>query len=98
MSSKARTLLLPYGAAVAFTALAVLLRSLLDSVLGDHLPLATLYGAVAFAVWLGGYRPALLAVCLGYLACDYLFIGPRGVLGFHDAHNLVGLLLCASWA
>jgi hypothetical protein len=45
---------LRYGGAVVFTALAVLVRSLLDPVLGDSLPLATLYGAVAFAAWLGG--------------------------------------------
>jgi hypothetical protein len=70
MTSKTRTILLPYGGAVIATALAVLVRSLLDPVVGDYLPLATLYGAVAFAVWLGGYRTALLSVVLGYFACD----------------------------
>ena len=37
-------------------ATAVLLRWLLDPVMGDALPLVTLFGAVAAAVWLGGYR------------------------------------------
>src|SRR5438552_1814920 len=82
-----------YLVAVAATAAMVLLRWLLDPVVGDFLPLATLYGAVAFAVWVGGYRPALLATLLGYLACDYLFLQPRGTLGFHDLHDLVGLIL-----
>src|SRR6516165_9874509 len=76
MRRPTRTILLPYGGAVVFTALAVLLRWLLDPWLGDSLPLATLYGAVAFAAWLGGYRPALLAVIPGYLSCAYLFIEP----------------------
>src|SRR6516162_5772579 len=64
MNSMARTLLLPYGGAVIFTAL---------------------------AVWLGGYRPALLAVILGYLACDWLFAQPRGAFALDSARNLLGL-------
>ncbi|HJT31452.1 MAG TPA: PAS domain-containing protein [Pirellulales bacterium] len=82
-----------YFAAVAATAVAVFFRWLLDPVAGDFLPLATLYGAVAFAVWLGGYRPALLACVAGYLACDFLFIQPRGRFGFADPHDVLGLLL-----
>jgi PAS domain S-box-containing protein len=84
---------LPYGGAVVFTALAVLLRWRLDPWLGDYLPLATLYGAIAFAAWLGGYRPALLAVILGYLACDYLFIEPRRKVLVLNDRNLSGLIL-----
>src|SRR6266542_3925716 len=81
-----------YGVAVAALAAAVLLRWLLDPVLGDYLPLVTLFGAVAVAVWFGGYRPALLVVVLGYLACDYLFIEPRGTLGLNNLRDVVGLL------
>jgi len=69
---------------------AVLLRWLLDPVLGDSLPLVTLYGAVAFGVWIGGYRPAVVAVVLGYLACSYLFIAPRGTFSV-DTPTLVGI-------
>jgi PAS domain S-box-containing protein len=92
MRSKTQTILLHYGGALVFTVLAVLLRWLLDPWVGDYLPLATLYGAVAIAVWLGGYRPALLAVVLGYLACDWLFIEPRGALGLENARSLIGLV------
>jgi PAS domain S-box-containing protein len=60
--------------------------------MGDTLPLVTLFGAVAAAVWVGGYRPALLVAALGYLACAYLFIEPRGSFGVTEARNLVGLL------
>src|SRR5437660_882029 len=91
MGSKTQTILLHYGGAVLFTALALLVRGLLDPWLGPRLPLATLYGAAALAVWLGGYRPALLAAALGYLAADYLFVEPRGTLGLHGARDAVGL-------
>ncbi len=91
MGGTARTILVHYGGAVVFTALAVLVRWLLDPWLGDSLPLVTLFGAVAVAVWLGGYRPALVAAVLGYLACAWLFVEPRGSLGLDNARNVIGL-------
>src|SRR5262245_25698373 len=93
MSRSTLPILLRYGGALALTALAVLLRWLLDPVLGGYLPLATMYGAVALAAWLGGYRPALLTMVLGYLACDYLFIEPRGQVPLFDAPNRARLIL-----
>jgi K+-sensing histidine kinase KdpD len=96
MRRTTRTILLRYGEAVVFTALAVLLRWLLDPWLGDHLPLATLYGAVALAVWIGGYRPAILAAVLSFLVCTLLFVEPRAALAVDSAHTFVGLILCLS--
>ena len=69
-----------YVGAIAALAAAVLLRWLLDPVMGDSLPLVTLFGAIAAGVWIGGYRPAVLVAILGYLACNWLFIEPRGQL------------------
>jgi PAS domain S-box-containing protein len=71
----------------------VLLRGLADPWLGDALPVATVYGAVAAAVWCGGYRPALLAAALGFLACNYLFMKPRGELSLLRPPDLVGIAL-----
>jgi PAS domain S-box-containing protein len=71
---------------------AVLLRWLLDPLMGDSLPLVTLFGAVAGAVWLGGYRPALLVVIFGYLACAYLFIPPRGTVALTTYAAVVGFI------
>jgi PAS domain S-box-containing protein len=71
---------------------AVLLRWLLDPLLGDAMPLITLFGAVAAAVWVGGYRPAVAAAIVGYLACDYLFIAPRGALRLDQVGNVVGVV------
>ena len=79
-------------AAIAVLAAAVLLRGLLDPFLGDSMPLVTLFGAVAAAVWIGGYRPAIVVALLGYFACDLLFIQPRGEFDLGIPRNLVGLL------
>jgi PAS domain S-box-containing protein len=78
----------------AFAALfaAIVLRWLLDPIMGDTLPLVTLFGAVAVTVWVGGYRPGVIVALLGYLASDYLFIEPRGELGLDNAQHVVGLL------
>jgi PAS domain S-box-containing protein len=81
-----------YGLALAALIAAVLIRYLLDPWMGDALPLVTLFGAVAAAVWFGGYRPAIVVVILGYLACSYLFIEPRGRFAFPDLGSVIGLL------
>ena len=81
-----------YLSALAVTAAAVLVRYLLDPLMGDTLPLVTVFGAVAFAVWMGGYGPAVLSALSGYVACAYLFIEPRGELGLYVPMNVVGLV------
>ena len=81
-----------YVLAFGAIAAAVLLRYLLNPWMGDALPLVTLFGAVAAAVWVGGYRPAIVSAILGYLACDYLFIEPRGRLAVVDLGHVIGLL------
>jgi PAS domain S-box-containing protein len=92
MRSKTRKILLQYGGATAFTALAVLLRWLIDPWLRDYLPFSTLFASVALAVWMGGYRPAILAAVLGFLACKWLFVEPRGTLDLSNARNFIGCL------
>src|SRR5262245_24937362 len=83
---------LSYLLALGVTAAAVGLRWALDPWLGDQLPLVTLFGAVALTVWLGGYRPAILAAALGYLACNFLFIPERGTFSTFSATDIIGLL------
>ena len=80
-----------YAVAILVTAAAVLLRWLLDPVLGDSLPLVTLFGAVAASAWLGGYGPALVSATLGYVASSWLFIEPRGTIAFGSPETTVGL-------
>ena len=81
-----------YPLAIGGLAAALLIRWLLDPLIGDALPLVTLFGAVAAAVWVGGHRPAILVVILGYVACAYLFIQPRGQLGLNQLGHVVGLV------
>lgn len=87
-----RASLKSYTLGLAAVALAVLLRWLLDPLLGNAFPLVTLFGAVAGAVWLGGYRVALPVSLIGYVACHYLFIPPRGVFNIADTANQIGLV------
>jgi PAS domain S-box-containing protein len=87
-----RNSLKSYVIGLAAIMLAVLVRWLLDPLMGDSLPLVTLFGAVAAAVWLGGYRLAIPVTLLGYLACHYLFIEPRFGFDFASVANIVGLI------
>jgi PAS domain S-box-containing protein len=84
----------PATHALVFAALAaaILLRAVLDPWMGDATPLVTLFGAVAAAVWLGGVAPAVVVTVLGYGACDYLFIEPRGAFAIGDLGNQIGLV------
>ena len=82
-----------YGLGFVAIVLAVVLRWVLDPLLGDALPLVTLFGAVAAAVWLGGYRVAILVALIGYAACHYLFISPRGHFDLTGTANVVELVV-----
>ncbi|HEX4900199.1 MAG TPA: PAS domain S-box protein, partial [Pyrinomonadaceae bacterium] len=87
-----RSFIKTYALGIVALGVAVLLRWLLDPLMGDALPLVTLFGAIAAAVWLGGYRPAIVVTILGYLACHYLFIEPRGKLDLNHLADVVGLV------
>src|SRR5690349_13957003 len=90
--SRMRETRIAYALGLVTVAAAVLLRWLLDPLMGDALPLVTLFGAVAAAVWLGGYRVAIPVTLIGYVACHYLFIPPRHHFDFSNKANVVGLV------
>jgi len=81
-----------YLIAVATTLAAVEIRWLLEQWLVGYLPLISLFPAVAVSVWFGGYGPALVATILGYLACSYLVIEPRGLAIPIGVAQWVGLI------
>src|SRR5262245_49855821 len=89
---KQRSASVTYLIAIAALAAAVVLRYLLDPWMGNTLPLVTLFGAVAAVVWTVGVRPATAVAILGYLACSYLFIDPRGHIEFTDPRTTIGAL------
>jgi PAS domain S-box-containing protein len=78
------------AAALAF---ALFLRWLLDPWLDGAWPAALLFGAVAAAVWYGGWQHAVAVALLGYIATDWLFMAPRGSFWISGAGGLIGLLL-----
>jgi PAS domain S-box-containing protein len=86
-----RRAVVPYLGALGATGAALLLRGAMAPWLGPTLPLATLYGAVALAVWWGGYGPALLAAVLGYLGATFFFGEPFSAYRF-SAPALAGAL------
>ena len=66
-----RSLFAGYCMAVGLTAAALLGRSWLEPFLGDRVPFAFFFLAVAITAWFGGFGPCLLAVALGTLASWY---------------------------
>src|SRR5262245_49622961 len=93
MSSTTRTTLLHYGGAVVLTALAVVLRWLLDPLLGDHFPLITLFAVVVFVAWYAGRGPGLLSLIVGAVAGDYFFFHPRYSFTIGQSEDQTGLAL-----
>jgi signal transduction histidine kinase/CheY-like chemotaxis protein len=88
-----------YTAAFAIAAAAVVLRWFLLPWLKSDLPYATLFGAIAVAVWMGGWGPALAAAIAGLAGTIVLFGKPPSFAGVGGLAVLLGLgvyaLTCA---
>jgi PAS domain S-box-containing protein len=93
MQPSPRTLILPYGGAIAAVGTAAVARWLLDPVLGDHHPYATFLLAVLFTAWCYGFGPSLLALLLGALSGSYLFAEPRASLAVAVQEHQIALIL-----
>jgi PAS domain S-box-containing protein len=92
MSLKRRSTLTSLAVATAIIAAAAALRWLLTPWMGSAFPLATMFAAVAFAVWYGGWMPALYTAIAGYIVCDWLFIPGIGLFGRGDLRaEVIGL-------
>lgn len=85
-----------YGIALAAGVLAILLRWLLDPVLGHVAFYVTVYIAVAFCAIVCGYIPAILSAVVGFSGIFYWFVDPRHslqVIAPAQIHSFVGALL-----
>lgn len=80
-----------YGVAVGTTFLAFVLRLSLDSYLDDRLAYAAFLVAIAVTTWYGGTGPSLVAVLLGGLIANWVFIHPRYALSFKDLEDQAGI-------
>jgi signal transduction histidine kinase/CheY-like chemotaxis protein len=84
-----------YGGALAAVCAALFLRWCLDPWLGSAAAHVTLLGAVAIAVWLGGWAPAVLSAALGYAAAGLLVGEPGAGLRSPTAAQALELILFA---
>jgi K+-sensing histidine kinase KdpD len=79
--------------------LAILLRELLDPVLGHFAFYTTVYMAVAFSALVCGFAPALLTALTGFLGILYVFVDPRGSLAItrqSEIHGVIGFFLVSA--
>ena len=88
-----------YGIAVLAVSAAILLRWAVDPWLGNQYPFVTVLGAVGITAWAGGVGPGVMATAAGYGLANYLFIAPRGSLGFGGPDVVIAffvyLFICA---
>jgi PAS domain S-box-containing protein len=73
--------------------LAVVVRRLLDPVLGDAYPFATLFLAILGAAWYQGFGPALFATVLGVPLGARFLLPPRDSFALAGLENQAGLVL-----
>jgi PAS domain S-box-containing protein len=91
----AKTWIRAYAVSLAAVGAAVVVRWAARPWLGDYVPLATMYGAVAIAVWIAGYRAAVIAALLGYSAISWLIVPPTGEIEFLAAPRVIAFALYA---
>ncbi|MDB6013006.1 MAG: histidine kinase [Gammaproteobacteria bacterium] len=84
-----------YAGAIAIATAAIALRWLLIPWLGSDVPYATLIGAIAIAVWMGGWGPALAAAVFGFVGTAFVIGRPLGSLPVDRNHTIVGVTLYA---
>jgi signal transduction histidine kinase/CheY-like chemotaxis protein len=84
-----------YTAAFAIAAAAVVLRWFLLPWLKSDLPYATLFGAIAVAVWMGGWGPALTAAIAGLVGTTVLFGKPPSFAGTGSLSPILGVAVYA---
>lgn len=82
-----------YWVGLCAIVIATSLRLVLNPVLGDAFPFATLFFAVLFTAWQGGLGPALLATLLGGIASHLLLIEHPAGWSSISAVDRNGLLL-----
>ena len=88
--------LVKYASAVGIAAVAVALRWLLVPLVGPDAPYATLMGAVALAVWMGGWGPAAVTAAIGLIGTGLAIGRPLGTLPVDRLHTVVGLAIYGS--
>jgi PAS domain S-box-containing protein len=79
-----------YGIALLSIVVATVLRRLLNPIVGEAYPFATIFLAVVFSAWYGGFGPALMASIAGLIAAA-VFLAPSAPAGRPAPPALIGL-------
>jgi signal transduction histidine kinase len=69
-----------YALALVVTALFLVLRGVLDPVIGSYVPYLAVVPAVVFTAWFCGLGPSLVAMIIAFLGEQYWFIAPTHTL------------------
>ena len=85
-----------YAIALAAVAGAIGLRAALAPWMSGGGATITLYGAIAIAVWFGGYKPGIVAAIAGYAGIMWAFRGAAAHVNGAEAARLAGFVLSAS--
>lgn len=83
-----------YAVALASGVLSILLRALLDPLLGHSGFYVTVYLAVVFAELVCGLGPSILTAVVGTTGIAYWFVDPRGAFSISDRRDIHGLIAC----
>ena len=81
-----------YAAAVGVSAIAVWSRLVLTPIVGDHIPFASAFLAVAITAWFGGLGPCLFAVGVGALSTWYFVLPPANAWDLPEPYHAIGLV------
>src|SRR5438270_7612299 len=82
-----------YATAAGAMVLALLLREVLVPWVGLGYPFSSLFGAVAIGVWIGGWKPALVATLVGYAVAVLYFVEPVGTLSLATPGDVFGTVM-----
>lgn len=82
-----------YVVAFVSAAAATGARILLDPLLGDYFPFATLFFAVIVSAWHGGFGPAVACLLSGAVLATRFLLPPRDSFSIEDFYNQAGLVL-----
>lgn len=84
-----------YAIPLAVLFIAIVVRLLLDPLIGNQLPFVTLFAAVAFAAWYGGRWPGFLVLVLGALSAAFFWYEPKHQFIVHTSDAYLGLTFFA---
>jgi PAS domain S-box-containing protein len=80
-----------YVLAVLITAAALGVRLWLEPLLGDRIPFATFFAALALTAWFGGAGPCLVSIVLSALAAWYFVLEPHKGMAPYLSYQTLGL-------